>query len=57
MVGDGRVGGKYCQNIGMELVLIQYHGCAKCWSSENGFSERCCNLFMSQDWMEVMRVH
>jgi len=41
----------------MELVLIQYCGCAKCWSGENSCLEGCCNLFVSKDWAEIVRVH
>ena len=57
MFRNGRVGGKCCLDIGVELVLIQYCGCAKCWSGENGCLERCCNLFMNKDWTEIIRVH
>jgi len=57
MVGDGRVGGKCCQDIGVELVLMQYCGCAKCRSGEDSCSERCYDLFMSKNWTEVMRVY
>jgi len=35
--------------LGRVMVLVQYCGCAKCWSGENSCSERCCNLFISKD--------
>jgi len=57
MVKDGTVREKCCQDIEMELVLIEYCGCVKCWSGEDSCLKRCCNLFVSKDWMEVMRVH
>jgi len=41
----------------VELVLIQYHGCAKCRRGEDSCSEKCCDLFMSKDWAEIVRVH
>ena len=37
----------------MELVLIQYHGCAKCQRGEDSCSDGCCNLFVSKDWAET----
>ena len=57
MFRDGGFGGECCQDIGVELVLVQYCGCVKCQSSENGCLERCCNLFVSKDWIKIVRVH
>jgi len=57
MFRDGGFGEKCCQDIGVELVLVQYCGCVKCRSSENGCLERCCNLFVSKDWIEIVRVY
>jgi len=57
MIRDRGIREKYCQDFGVELVLVQYCGYAKYQSSENSYSERCCNLFVSKDWTEIMRVH